>query len=132
MAVDPWRLRTPGTRHTYFAWREPSPAPPSLVVQVGRLQRRYRLSSLEDAAEWLRAQGDWVPLGASEEHEEPPVGSLEAWARAQENPVGGWYGLRPGYRGHFATFVSPLLVFLGSAECTRLRGILVIRARGEP
>src|SRR5215471_4658626 len=26
-------------------------------------------------------------------------GSVEAWARAADNPVGGWYGLKKGLRG---------------------------------
>jgi hypothetical protein len=28
-------------------------------------------------------------------------GTVEAWARSEDNPVGGWYGLRKGYRGRF-------------------------------
>ena len=32
------------------------------------------------------------------------------------NPVGGWYGLRTGYRGRFAMYVPPLLERLGLVE----------------
>jgi hypothetical protein len=30
--------------------------------------------------------------------------------------VGGWYGLRKGYRGRFAMYVPPVLEALGRAE----------------
>jgi hypothetical protein len=43
-------------------------------------------------------------------------GSLEAWARADDNPVGGYYGTRPGYRGRFANYVTPVLERLGLVE----------------
>jgi hypothetical protein len=43
-------------------------------------------------------------------------GTLEAWARSETNPVGGWYGLRKGYRGHFAMYIPPLLEHLGLVE----------------
>ena len=42
-----------------------------------------------------------------------PPGSVEAWARAPSNPVGGYYGLRKGYRGRFANYVPPVLELLG-------------------
>jgi hypothetical protein len=41
---------------------------------------------------------------------------VEAWARSSDNPVGGWYGLRKGYRGRFAMYVPPVLEALGLAE----------------
>ena len=35
-----------------------------------------------------------------------------------DNPVGGWYGLRKGYRGRFGMYLPPLLEALGLAELT--------------
>lgn len=128
-ALDPWRLSTVGVGRRYFAWRDPSANPPALIVQTERLQRRFHLGALDDALQWLRARGDWVLLGGTDEYEEPECDSLEAWARAKWNPIGGWYGLRPGPRGHFATFVAPILVLLGTAECARQRNGAMIRAR---
>ncbi len=43
-------------------------------------------------------------------------GSLEGWARDEGNPVGGYYGLRKGYRGRFGNYVAPVLEVLGLAE----------------
>ncbi|MBA2667674.1 MAG: hypothetical protein H0U69_11640 [Trueperaceae bacterium] len=40
----------------------------------------------------------------------------EAWGRAPENPVGGWYGTKKGLRGHFGVYLPPLLEALGLAE----------------
>jgi hypothetical protein len=41
---------------------------------------------------------------------------VEAWGRSADNPVGGWYGLRGGYRGRFGMYLPPLLEELGLAE----------------
>ena len=69
------------------------------------------------------ADDPWVlktPPGTSEYqmYENKPAndGTLEAWARASDNPIGGWYGLRKGYRGRFAMYVPPLLEHLGLVE----------------
>jgi hypothetical protein len=42
--------------------------------------------------------------------------TVEAWARSESNPVGGYYGLRKGYRGRFANYVPPVLELLGLVE----------------
>lgn len=41
---------------------------------------------------------------------------MEARARSEDNPVGGYYGLRKGHRGRFANDVCPVLELLGLAE----------------
>ncbi|MFL5689135.1 MAG: DUF6855 family protein, partial [Chloroflexota bacterium] len=47
-----------------------------------------------------------------------PEGSVEAWARSDKNPVGGWYGLKKGLRGRFGVYMPPLMEALGLAEVT--------------
>ena len=64
----------------------------------------------------LVAAGDWVPLGNADEQKPAKAGTVEAWARADDNPVGGWYGLKKGLRGRFANYVPPVLERLGLAE----------------
>jgi hypothetical protein len=66
----------------------------------------------------LTAHGDWMDLGAADEQKAASAGTVEAWGRAAENPVGGWYGLRKGYRGRFGMYLPPLLEALGLAELT--------------
>ena len=79
----------------------------------------YTMSRDDDAdpAE-LMVQGEWVPLGAADELKPAADGSVEAFGRAADNPVGGWYGLRKGYRGRFGMYLPPLLEALGLAELT--------------
>ena len=43
-------------------------------------------------------------------------GTVEAFGRAEGNPVGGWYGQRKGYRGRFGMYLPPLLEALGLVE----------------
>ena len=64
----------------------------------------------------LREHGDWMPLGSTDEQKPAAAGTVEAWARAADNPVGGWYGLKKGMRGRFANYVPPVMEALGRAE----------------
>lgn len=115
---DPWILVTaPGTSE-YRMWRDEAGDPPALVCQVGATQLRYHLRAVEDLHAMLRANGDWMPLGAADEQKPAPAGSVEAWGRSPDNPVGGWYGLRRGYRGRFGMYLPPLLEALGLVELT--------------
>lgn len=116
--ADPWRLTTPPGTSGYTMHRDDLADPPTLVCQVGSTRLLYRLRAIEDLAAWLREQADWVPLGAADEQKAAPAGSVEAWGRADSNPVGGWYGLRKGYRGRFGMYLPPLLEGLGLAELT--------------
>jgi hypothetical protein len=113
---DPWRLKTaPGTSE-YTMYRDETADPPALVCQVGSTKLLYRLSAIDDLASWLRSQGDWVALGAADEQKPAADGTVEAWGRDAGNPVGGWYGLRKGYRGRFGMYLPPLLEELGLVE----------------
>jgi hypothetical protein len=113
---DPWVLRTPPGGATYLAYRDEAADPPALVVQVGTTQLRYALRGIDDLHALLRRHGDWMPLGSADEQKPAAPGTVEAWARSSDNPVGGWYGLRKGYRGRFANYVPPVLEHLGLAE----------------
>jgi hypothetical protein len=113
---DPWVLKTPSLSSEFEAWRDDLAEPPALVVQVGKTRLSYHLRCIEDLASWLRSKGDWVPLGTADEGKPVQDGSVEAWARDPENPVGGYFGLRKGYRGRFGNYVPPVLEMLGLAE----------------
>ena len=115
-AEDPWVLQTPSQTSSYTAWREEAADPPALVVRVGTTTLSYHLSAIADLATMLRERGDWVPLGNADEGKPVKEGTVEAWARSGDNPVGGYYGLRKGYRGRFANYVTPVLELLGEAE----------------
>ncbi len=115
-AEDPWRLKTPPGSSEYQAWRDDTRDPPALVVQVGKTQLSYQWRAVDDAADMLRDRGEWIDLGNADEGKPVKDGTLEAWARDEGNPVGGYYGLRKGYRGRFANYVGPVLELLGLAE----------------
>ena len=99
-------------------YRDPDNDPPALVCVVGSTTLKYHLSAIEDLHTWLVAQSDWVALGAADENKSAADGTVEAWGRSSANPVGGWYGLRKGYRGRFGMYLPPLLEHLGLAEVT--------------
>jgi hypothetical protein len=113
---SPWVLTTPSGQSQYEAYRDETLDPPALVVQVGKTQLRYALRCIDDLREALLDHGDWMPLGTADENKPAAEGSVEAWARSEKNPVGGWYGLRKGYRGRFGNYVPPVLEHLGLAE----------------
>jgi uncharacterized protein DUF6855 len=113
---DPWQLSTPSGGSQYTAYRAPDADPPALVVNVGSTELRYHLRALEDLPAMLREHGDWMALGSADEGKPAKDGTVEAWARSEDNPVGGWYGLRKGLRGRFANYVPPVLELLGVVE----------------
>ncbi len=113
---DPWLLKTPPLTSEFQVWKDVTNDPPALVVQVGKTRLSYQLRAIEDAHAMLKDHGDWMPLGNADEGKPTKPGTLEDWARSEGNPVGGYYGLRKGYRGRFANYVAPTLELLGLAE----------------
>ncbi len=113
---DPWQLTTPPGSSAFQAYRDETANPPALVCVVGSTTLSYQLRCLEDLHAMLEQHGDWMPLGAADEQKPAAEGTVEAWGRAESNPVGGWYGLRKGYRGRFGMYVPPVMEALGLAE----------------
>ena len=113
---DPWKLKTAPGSSEYTMFRDESAEPPTLVCQVGSTTLKYQLRTIEDLHAMLLEYGDWMPLGAADEKKEAAPGTVEAWGRAADNPVAGWYGLRKGYRGRFGIYLPPLLEELGLVE----------------
>ena len=118
MKDDPWVLTTPPGSSEFTIFRDDDADPPQLVCQVGSTKLTYHARAIDDLRAWLVEQGDWVLLGSTDEQKEPAEGTVEAWGRSPDNPVGGWYGLRKGYRGRFGMYLPPLLEELGLAEVT--------------
>ncbi|MDQ1586919.1 MAG: hypothetical protein QOJ77_84 [Microbacteriaceae bacterium] len=112
--AEPWALVTASGSSEYTMYVEGD----ELVCQVGSTTLKYQARAIEDLAAWLKEQGEWVPLGAADESKTAVDGTVEAWGRSESNPVGGWYGLRKGYRGRFGMYLPPLLEKLGLVELT--------------
>lgn len=79
---------------------------------------KYHASAIQDPHAWLREQGGCVDLGAADEKGPAANGTVEGWGRSPDSPVGGWYGLRNGYRGRFGMYSPPPLEVLGLVELT--------------
>ncbi len=113
---DPWVLKTPSGGAEFMAFRDEALAPPALVVQVGKTELRYQLRCLTDLQAMLKKHGDWMLLGSADEQKPVTEGTVEAWGRSEQNPVGGWYGLKKGLRGRFGMYVPPVMEVLKLAE----------------
>lgn len=113
---DPWVLKTPSLGSEILMHQDEANDPPVLVCTVGSTILHYDLRIIEDLHNWLTEQGDWVPLGNADEQKPTKEGTVEAWARSSDNPIGGWYGLKKGLRGRVGNYVPPVLEALGLAE----------------
>jgi len=113
---DPWMLTTPPGTSEFRVYRDEDADPPALVCLVGKTTLSYRLRGLDDLHTMLKERGDWVPLGSADEQKPAAEGTVEAWARSPDNPVGGWYGLKKGFRGRFGMYIPPVMEALGLAE----------------
>ncbi|HVU52098.1 MAG TPA: hypothetical protein VHL80_15475 [Polyangia bacterium] len=129
--ADPWRLKTPPGTSDFEAYRDEGADPPALVVQVGKTQLRYHLRCVDDLHAMLVKRGDWVLLGGADEQKPAAEGTVEAWGRASDNPVKGWYGLKKGLRGRFGVYVPPVLEALGLAEVEHNPRGNRMRAKGK-
>lgn len=114
--ADPWKLKTPPGTSDYTMHTDTKDGKAILVCTVGSTVLHYDLRCIDDLHAMLSSAGDWVELGGADEQKPAKAGSVEAWARAETNPVGGWYGLKKGLRGRFGVYVPPLLEALGLCE----------------
>ena len=115
-ADDPWRLQTPPLSSDFTMHRDVRDGRDILVCTVGKTVLHYDARCLDDLHAKLKAHGDWMELGSADEQKDAKPGTVEAWGRASDNPVGGWYGLKKGFRGRFGMYVPPLMECLGLAE----------------
>ena len=127
---NPWTLSTPSGKGEYQAWLEPEADPPVVKVQVGKTWLTYRMEALDDLLAMLKKRGDWMVLGSADEQKDAKPDTVEAWGRSKKNPVGGWYGLRKGYRGRFANYVTPILEKRGDVEFEKQGRSMAVRAKG--
>jgi hypothetical protein len=114
--ANPWQLTTPSGSSEYTMWRDDAANPPAIVCMVAKTELGYQARAIEDLQAWLKQQGGWVPLGSADEQKPAVDGTVEAWGRSPDNPVGGWYGMKKGLRGRFGMYMPPLLEALGLAE----------------
>lgn len=114
----PRALRTPPGTADYTMHAETIGGRDVIVCTVGKTVLHYDARCLDDLHAILKRHGDWMELGAADEQKPAKDGTVEAWGRSADNPIGGWYGLKKGLRGRFGMYVPPLMEALGLAELT--------------
>jgi len=117
---NPWKLKTPPLTSEFTMHKDVKDDKEILVCTVGKTILHYDFRCISDLHAMLKNQGDWMELGSADEQKPPKDGTVEAWGRSAHNPVGGWYGLKKGFRGRFGMYVPPLMEMLGLAEVTHL------------
>ena len=113
---NPWKLKTPPQTSDYEMYVDEKDGKEILVCTVGTTVLHYDYRALADLHAMLKKRVDWMELGSKDEKQEAVEGTVEYWARSPENPIGGWYGLKKGFRGRFAMYIPPLMEELGLAE----------------
>jgi hypothetical protein len=112
----PWKLKTPPLTSDYTMHVDTKDGKEILVCTVGTTVLHYDYRGIADLHAMLKKHGDWMELGSKDEKQEAAPGTVEHWARSPKNPIGGWYGLKKGFRGRFAMYMPPLMEALGLAE----------------
>ncbi|MDQ6904812.1 MAG: hypothetical protein M3139_17605 [Bacteroidota bacterium] len=116
---NPWKLKTaPGTSAFEMYNDINKEGKNILVCVVGKTILHYDGRVVNDLHTMLKKHGTWIDLGGADEQKPANENTVEAWGRASDNPIGGWYGLKKGLRGRLGVYVPPLLEVLGLAEIT--------------
>jgi hypothetical protein len=113
---NPWKLKTPPQTSEYEMYKDEKDGKTIIVCTVGKTVLHYDNRCIDDLYAMLKEHGDWIELGSADEQKPAKEGTVEAWGRSPENPIGGWYGLKKGFRGRFGMYVPPLMEALGLAE----------------
>jgi hypothetical protein len=111
-------LKTPPLSSEYTMHVDQKDGKDVLVCTVGKTVLLYNIDILNDLHEMLTKHGDWMELGSADEQKPAKEGTVEFWGRSENNPVGGWYGLKKGFRGRVGMYIPPLMEALGLAEVT--------------
>ncbi len=114
----PLALKTPPLSSDYTMHNDTKDGREILVCTVGKTVLHYDIRCLHDLHAMLKKSGDWMELGSTDEQKPAKEATVEAWGRSESNPLGGWYGLKKGFRGRFGMYIPPLMEALGLAEVT--------------
>ena len=113
---NPWSLKTPPGTSEYSMHIEVKEGKEVIVCTVGKTVLLYDSRCISDLHSMLKKAKDWVELGGTDEQKPAKEGTVEAWGRSPDNPIGGWYGLKKGLRGRFGVYIPPLMEELGLVE----------------
>ena len=91
---NPWKLKTPPLTSDYEMYRDEKDGKEVIVCVVGKTTLLYDDRCLKDLHDMLKKHGDWMELGSADEQKPAKDGTVEAWGRSENNPIGGSYGKR--------------------------------------
>jgi len=126
---NPLTLQTPPGSSSYTMHVDEKDGQEILVCTVGSTVLHYDARCLSDLHAMLKEHGDWMELGSKDEKQPAKPGTVEFWGRSEDNPVGGWYGLKKNFRGRFGMYIPPLMEALGLAEVTHEKRNNKMRAK---
>ncbi len=113
---NPLTLKTPPLSSEYTMHVDEKDGKDILVCTVKTTVLHYDIRCLNDLHEMLKKHGDWMLMGSKDEKVETKPDTVEHWGRSADNPVGGFYGLKKGFKGRFGMYIPPLMEHLGLAE----------------
>jgi len=115
---NPLHLNTPPLSSEYTMHVDEKDGKDILVCTVKSTILHYDIKCIEDLYNMLKKRGDWMELASKDEKIQTKPDTIEDWGRSVDNPIGGWYGLKKGFRGRFGMYMPPLMEALGLAEVT--------------
>lgn len=89
-----------------------------IVINTGNSEHSYRLDAIRELYLWLKSQDadKWIELGSKGIEEHPNAGSVESWARSEDDLLSSRYGLTRGREGRFASYIPSILKLMGFIE----------------
>ena len=75
---NPWRLKTPPLTSEYEMYIDEKDDKEIIVCVVGKTVLHYDARCINDLHNMLKAHGDWVLLGSSDEQKPAKEGTVEA------------------------------------------------------
>lgn len=94
---QPLVLKTPPLSSEYTMHIEEKDGKDLIICTVGKTVLHYNINIINDLYEMLKNHGDWMELGSADEQKPAKEGTVEAWGRSVNNPIGGWYGLKKDF-----------------------------------
>jgi hypothetical protein len=113
---NPMALKTPPLTSEYTMHVDEKGGQEILVCTVKTTVLHYDIRCINDLLVMLKEHGDWIELGSKDQKVDTKEGTVENWGRSIDNPIGGWYGLKNGFKGRFGMYIPPLMEALGLAE----------------
>ena len=115
---QPMLLKTPPLSSEYTMHVDEKDGIEILVCTVKTTILHYDIRCIADLHKMLIERKDWMELASKDEKVDTKPDTVEHWGRSADNPIGGWYGLKKGFKGRFAMYLPPLMEALELAEVT--------------